>query len=220
MRSVAMNIRHIPASKDPVTPEILRAVLAKIATIPCQKQIYLAVLLMYIEFLRQSNIAPATVATFDATRHLTPMDLTVNSKGLQVNIKWSKTLQKSSDAKSILLPRTQDPKLCPVRAYQAYITASRPLVNGPLLIHPDGKPLTIRYISAQWATLLRAAQLSTTAYSLHSLRRGAAGFAYNQQKANLNDVMNQGTWKSMAVRAYIKPREVDTNTVHAALERV
>ena len=220
MRAVATNIRHVPDPKQPVTPAILRAALKHAHTLPRAKAMRLAILLMYMGFLRQSSIAPYTVAGFDSTRHLTPADITVTSQGLSVKVKWTKTMQRSSDAKTLLLPETRDALLCPVRAYHQYLAAAAPKEAGPLLVHPDGRPLTTRYISGQWTALLLKAGVAPLPFSLHSLRRGAAGYTYNDQKADLNDVMTQGTWRSLAVREYIQPQEGKLNTVHEALQRL
>ena len=220
MRAVAISIRHVPNPKDPVSPEILRAALGKISVAKAPLETRLAVLLMFIGFLRQSSIAPNTVAQFDPTRHLTPEDLTPSARGLIVKVKWTKTIQRAADAKSLLLPTTADAALCPLRAYKAYIQARAPPPAGPLLILEDGNPVTTRFIARQWALMLDAAALDRKKYSLHSLRRGAAGYTYNNQRADLNDVMVQGTWRSMAVRDYIKPKDIQENSVHQALRRL
>ena len=196
----------------------MRAVAISVVKAPLETR--LAVLLMFIGFLRQSSIAPNTVAQFDPTRHLTPEDLTPSARGLIVKVKWTKTIQRAADAKSLLLPTTADAALCPLRAYKAYIQARAPPPAGPLLILEDGNPVTTRFIARQWALMLDAAALDRKKYSLHSLRRGAAGYTYNNQRADLNDVMVQGTWRSMAVRDYIKPKDIQENSVHQALRRL
>ena len=218
MRAVSMSLRHTPKSKPPVDPQVLRRALAHSGILQYPLQIRLAVLIMFIGFLRQSSLAPPSGAKFDATRHLTPADITPSDRGLLLTLKWSKTIQKAADAKVILLPPTEDKSVCPVTAYHAYITATRPPQDGPLLIFPDGKSLTTRYILKQWNALLKAAGLPQGGYSLHGLRKGGASFAYNTHHADLNDVMTQGTWRSLAVRDYIRPQDGQVNSVHKALE--
>ena len=220
LRSIAINIRHTPKPKDPVTPAILKRILHHMNAAQNPLAMKLAILLMFMGFLRQSSIAPPTAASFDHTRHLTPADISPAPGGIRVKIKWTKTLQKSSDAKVILLPATKDHMICPVRAYEQYIHLRAPPPSGPLLIFEDGNPIPLRYINRQWAAILRAADLPPAAYSLHSLRRGAAGYTYNKARAKLNDVMTQGTWRSLAVRDYIKPPDAQENTVHKALKRL
>ena len=78
----------------------------------------------------------------------------------------------------------------------------------------DGDTITVshhvkadlKWFARQWTELVKQAGLTPASYFLHSLRRGAAEFTYNKAKADLNDVMTQGTWRSLAVRAYIKKK--------------
>ena len=218
LRAISMNIRRPPTDKLPVTPAVLKAVIAQLKGEQDSLPLILGILIMFVGFLRQSSVVPGTVAAFDPTRHLTRKDVRRTPKGLAVAIKWSKTIQRAADLQTILLPQTRDPTLCPVLAYRAYTTArpdNRP--DAPLLVFKDGNTLTARHIARRWTGALKGAGLSPTAYSLHSLRKGGASFAYNQGNAKLNDVMAQGTWKSAAVRTYIKPHEAAPNSVHTAL---
>ena len=220
MRAISINIRHIPDPKDPVSPAILRAVLENIKEVPSYLAVRLALLMMFMGFMRQSSLAPLTTAAFDPTRHLTPEDVTASAQHITVRVKWTKTIQKSSDAKTLMLPATKDKNLCPVRAYHTYMEALAPRRAGPLLIFQDGQPITTRFIARQWTALLKLAGIAPGRHSLHSLRRGGAGFTYNEKRADLNDVMTQGTWRSMAVREYIEPPDNQYNTVHKALRRL
>ena len=213
-----MNVRRATNDKLPVTPSILKAALTHINAQPGSEPVTLGIILMFVGFLRQSSVAPATVATFDPTRHLTHADTWPTPRGLVVRIKWSKTIQRAADLKTIVLPPTADPKVCPIKAHAACRAASPSLQpTAPLLAFKDGNPVTARYLARRWTAALQAAGYSPSAYSLHSLRKGGASYAYNEGDARLNDVMAQGTWQSAAVRTYIKPHEGAPNKVHAAL---
>ena len=218
LRAVAITIRHTPVPKLAVTPDILRKVLKALRATPDSQGVVLAVILMFMGFLRQSSLTPLTVKAFDPSRHLTRGDIARTDLGLSLRIKWSKTIQRSCDMKTILIPPTADPDLCPIRAYAAYNVAfpSRGR-HTPLLVYADNNPITTRYISRAWSRAVGEAGLPQAAYSLHSLRRGGASYTYNDAKAKLNDVMAQGTWKSLAVRDYIRPQENAPNTVYRAL---
>ena len=201
-----MNIRRPKDDKLPVTPQVLEAAMFYIRLGPHHLPLLLGILIMFLGFLRQSSVAPAIVATFDPTRHLTWADVYPAPSGLVVHIKWSKTIQWAADQKSILLPETKDPLLCPLRAYRQYAAPHHAALSGaPLLTFSDSNPLTTRYIARRWHGALKEAGLPVSSYTLHSLRKGGASFAYNHGKADLNDVKAQGTWKSDAVRSYIKP---------------
>ena len=189
--------------KEAVPPALLRAALVHVGRLPHPCAVKMALLLMFMGFLRQSNVAPNSTSTFDPSRHLTCGDAAVTPLGLRVSVKWTKTIQASADATSVLLPATRDPLVCPVRAYREYVhhAPKPPSARAPLLCHRDGNPLTVPYIRRQWALLLAIIGKSPAVYSLHSLRRGAAQYTYNDCCADINDVMLQGTWKSQAVRA-------------------
>ena len=222
LRAVATTIRHVPNPKDPVGPDLLRRAMANIHRIPSPEATRMAIYIMYFGFLRQSSLAPPSVAAYDPTRHLSGADVAIVHNGLTIKLKWSKTLQRSSDATDLLLPLTKDSSLCPVGAYRAYLAVApgAPSPMAPLLRHADGNTLTVPFIRRQWAVLLSLIGADPVAYSLHSLRRGAASYTYNTCKAQLNDVMNQGTWRSSAVRAYIRPSSIKYNSVHKALAAV
>ena len=221
LRAIAMTIRVPSKAKEDVPPTILKRALQLNAGHPEELATNLAFLIMYVGFLRQSSVAPATVGRFDPTRHLTHGDITIAPKGINLVVSWSKTLQRSSDAKTLLLPATKDPTLCPRRAYKAYMKATpRAPAAAPLLTFKDGNPLTIRFLARRWAALMKAAIAKTGIYSLHSLRKGGASFAYNVGGAKLTDVMTQGTWRSSAVRAYIKPHVGQATSVQKALAKL
>ena len=222
LRAVATTVRHTPTPKDPVPPALLKRALEFLHKAQSPQATRLAIILMFMGFLRQSSVAPQSVAAYDHTRHLTASDLSLVPEGLVVHIKWTKTLQRSADATSILLPPTADTSLCPVRAYHLYRrevpAPSAP--QSPLLVHADGNALTVPFIRKQWTLLLQLAGADPAKYSLHSLRKGAANYTYNEARADLNDVMTHGTWRSQAVRTYIKPHQGPQNSVYHALKRL
>ena len=221
LRAVAITIRHVPNPKLPVTPQILRQALAGIHRVKHPKLVAAGLIITFMGFLRQSTLAPATLAKFDPTRHLTKGDVAVSSAGVTIRVKWTKTIQKAADARSLYLPATHDPALCPVKRVQDYLATAPPTPSsGPFLTFPDGNPVTTRYLAGQWASLLKQAGLPITPYSLHSLRWGAAHYTYNHGKAKLNDVMTHGTWRSLSVRDYIKPVDGHITSVHEALQRL
>ena len=148
LRAVSTTIRRKSVAKLPVTPMALKAVLVIVRTHQDPLPLILAILLMFLGFLRQSSVSPPTARAFDPTRHLTQEDATLTQQGLIIKLKWSKTIQKSCDLKTLLLPATKDRNTCPVRAYKAYMK-SRPGAHpqDPLLTFEDGNPLTTRYIA-------------------------------------------------------------------------
>ena len=181
----------------------------------------MGLLLMFMGFLRQSSLTSTTSRAFDPTRHITAGDVWTSTKGLHVRLKWTKTLQKASDATSLLLPPTTDPALCPVRTHNLLKAADvHRSSSAPYLAFKDGNPITTRTIARVWARALKEAGYEPSSFSLHSLRKGGASYTYNDCRADLNDVMHQGTWRSMAVRGYICPPDATPNSVHKALQQI
>ena len=65
----------------------------KCAKLPHGEVLTAISLLGFFGFLRLSNLAPHSLASFDHTRHLTGEDVFFTKKFLKVIIKWSKTMQ-------------------------------------------------------------------------------------------------------------------------------
>lgn len=102
----------------PVTPELLRELL-KCAPFTSLRDLVFssAFLFAFFLFARISNLAPASVGSFDPKKDLCRGDIVVTSFGLLVSFKWSKTNQ--TGAKPLTIPSLSisDSYLCPVRAY-------------------------------------------------------------------------------------------------------
>ena len=200
LRTLSTTVRRPSKQKEAVTPVILKAAMAFLPATPLGLRVKMALLLMFMGFLRQSSVTSVTATAFDPSRHITMSDVWTSPRGLHVRLKWSKTLQKSSDAKTLLLPPTQDPELCPVLTHQRLLSdVTLPSPASPYLAFQDGNPITTQTIARLWTTALSNTGYDPARLSLHSFRKGGASFTYNQCRADLNDVMQQGTWRSMAV---------------------
>ena len=187
LRAIHTTIRHVPTSRLPVTPALLKQALTHVHQCPSPEATKLGLLLMFMGFLRQSSVAPQSVSAYDPTRHLSASDLTPLPDGLRLNIKWTKTIQAAADATHLLLPPTADYVLCPVRAFAAYsrTAPSSSRTDAPLLRHSDGNTLTVPYLRRQWAALVRLAGWDPAVYTLHSLRKGAADYTKQCRKGRL-----------------------------------
>ena len=218
MRAISITLRHISQPALAITPETITKVLAHITALPQPNQLRLAITWMFTGFLRQSNVAPKSVAAFDPSRHFTRGDVHLKQDSVLLNLKWSKTMQKSHSPSTILLEALPGSPLCPVEAYRQLLKAA-PTYNSrqPLLQYSDGNPMTAPHISRAWDTLLRLAGIPRKGHTLHGLRRGGASYSYHDGGATLEDVMAHGNWASSAVRAYLAPHTPRTTTVHRAL---
>ena len=218
MRAISITHRHVSRPALAITPDVLTAALTHAHLLPQPLHIKLAVIWMFAGFLRQSNISPASTASFDPSRHTTRGDVKLTPNGIILSLKWSKTIQNSKAPATILLQPIAGSPVCPVQAYkELLIVAPTYYPHQPLLQYPDGNPITARHISRAWAVMLKAAGIAEDRYTLHGLRRGGASFSYHDGGATLEDVMAHGNWASSAVRAYLAPHTPRPTSVHRAL---
>ena len=216
---LSLTLRRPPAPKAPASPDLVARALHYRHHLRYPCQIRVAVTFMLVGFFRQSNIAPPSSRRFDPTRQLICDDVVITSTGLPIHLKWSKTMQRSSQSAVIFLPDTATSVLCPRRAYRDLIQTDPPASGRlPLLRFQDGNPMPVCYIAQQWATLLRMVGVQPRMFSLHSLRRGGASYAYHSGGAAIQDIMSHGTGASDAVRAYLIPGKGQLTSAHKAIK--
>lgn len=92
--------------------------------------------------------------------------------------------------------------LCPVAAMLAYLGA-RGSAEGPLFRLGDGRALSRLRFVVETQKALQSKGKSSTGYSGHSFRCGAATTAAEQGLGEAT-IMMLGRWSSVAYRAYIK----------------
>ena len=177
--------------------------------------IRVAVTFAYFGFLRISNLAPPTLHQFDPFKHTTFGDVLLQEQGLLLNIKWTKTRQRTKNAISIPLPALGDSLLCPVRAWLSYnfvLRNAKINQNTPLLLDEQARPLSIPSVRKLFNRAVYNAHLEDRGYTPHSLRRGGATFAYHAGVA-LDSIKHHGTWRSDAVDSYIFAQPIFTTPV-------
>ena len=91
-----------------------------------------ALLFGYYGFLRQSNLAPRSVATFNPRYHTCRGDVLLRNPGVVVIIKWTKTLQRGERAHLVPLPARPGHPLCPLRAYNDMLKTCPTLSPSPI----------------------------------------------------------------------------------------
>ena len=117
LRGLDRILKHAPSRAPPVTPELLRDSI-KCATNSSHDLVFsCAFLFAFFLFARISNLAPASVSSFDPSKQFCRGDIVVTRFGLSVSFKWSKTNQTGARLLKLPLVYTADPNLCPVRAY-------------------------------------------------------------------------------------------------------
>ena len=135
---------------------------------------------MLFGLFRKFNVQdPAT--RFDPGKHLCRSDIIVHHWGLQVIIKWSKTLQFRECNVSVLLPYTKGHPLCPTTAVVlAFSLTSAAPLHGPALTYPTlsgVQPLRYPQFVKMLREFLKDIGLPAQMFVGHSFRRGGASFA-------------------------------------------
>lgn len=203
MTSIKINMRHVPNKRPPVTMEMLPILVYSIMGDPQGPTVAFAIIIMFVTFLRQSNLAPRNKSSYDYTRHLTRADVYHTPEAVIFNIKWSKT-QQGATVTSVAAPAIHGRLHCPVAAYQRMLSHAPTLShNQPLISFPDGSPLPISYIDKAWDNALQGMGIPPRTYTLHSLRRGGATEVFTAGAASVQEIQQHGQWKSDAVYQYL-----------------
>ena len=164
-----------------------------------------AILLSFFSFLRISNLVPHSIVGYDHLKHLSRADLIFAPPGINIIVKWSKTLQNRDKVKVIKIPALGRSPLCPVSALRKLLAATPGSNNSPLFqvkCHHKWVPLTDTRLRKFLAKVLKALHLTVHGFTFHSLRRSGATLAFNL-KVPMQDIQSYGTWTSEAVWAYI-----------------
>ena len=151
-------------------------------------------------------------------RQLARGDIILAPPGLQIIVKWSKTIQACNTFKTIPIPTIVGSPLCPVTAFKTYIGRYPARDNHPMFYYMghSGKTIIVTEILARTAlaTVLRAINLEPKTHGFHTFRHYGATLAY-QLGVPLQDIQLHGTWVSNAVWAYIKPTPTQTPVIQA-----
>ena len=217
LKSIEVNSCHEPDQKEGISAAELDSIIAIVLSMT--KDYSLACLLSFgfTGFFRQSNMIPRSAALFGATRNFTRADVRPSGGGLQVKVKWTKTIKKYREATSIYLPEILGRPMCPVTAHKNVIIRVPTIrADQPLFSFPDGTPLTLPYVNKAWKGAVAALGLDPSSYSLHSLRLGGASAVWDTGLATPTDIMRHGTWSSQSWRAYTH-RAPPASTVVAGL---
>ena len=186
----------------PITKELLHKVIAILPSF-CSSQyetklFKAAFSLAYHGLLRVSEFA---CVQGDNSHVLSYKDVIIRENLLQVFVSSSKTDQFGRGT-LINIHRQLDIHTCPYFLIQEFAKV-RPLLQGVLFCHFDGRPITRTQVVAVLKKALSCIGVNHQGYSSHSFRIGAAtslsmlGFSDNM-------IMQAGRWKSDAYKSYLR----------------
>lgn len=206
-KGIARSSSHVPTQAPPLRPTDVRKAVCFFNSAGDNGPVLSAALLLgYFTLLRQSNLLLSPVRT-DPGHVLRAKDITLTREGLNVHVRSSKTLSKSSPPRDIAVPAIPGSKYCPVRAWRKYVSRTQPYLEGPAFITTDGLPLRPRgLLDTLRLALAVGGHPAPGAITLHSLRRGGAQ-ACASSGSSLEDIKALGHWTSDAVHKYI-PRHL------------
>jgi hypothetical protein len=155
---------------------------------------------------RKSNVlCPSGI--FIPSKHLCRADFLVHTWGIEITVKWSKTIQCRERKLSVPIPYIPGHPLCPVSAViQAFQLSQGAPGLGPAFIYPAMHGFeSLRYprFIKMLRDFLTRLGLNPKQYAGHSFRRGGATFAL-QAGIPSDIIMQLGDWKSDAYRAYLE----------------
>jgi hypothetical protein len=131
-------------------------------------------------FLRISNLVPKSLNEYDSTRDIRRGDITINKGGINVFIRWAKSLQKYNQVATIPLFKLSNSPLCPLVNLQ-YLNTQYPVrPSDPLLSYYSGKVLNVitqAQLRAAFARIVSSANLDHN-LTFHALWRSGASLAF------------------------------------------
>ena len=195
-----------PNQKLPITPDILLNIHSQLNwDSPFDVVFWGACLVMFFGLFRKSNVlSPA--GSFSPNKHLCRSDLIVHHWGLEVKVRWSKTIQNHERTLSVPIPLIPGHPLCPVTAViKAFSLSPTAPPVGPAFVVPGLSqlmPLSYPQFVKHLRKLLTRLGLRAQLFAGHSFRRGGASFAL--QAGLPGDVIMQlGDWRSDAYKLYL-----------------
>ena len=199
---------HAVKQAAPMTPGLLLK-LSKVVNYSDQIEMvaWVGTLLGFYMFLRKSNLVPDTMDNFNPEQQFcrSKMNLLGLDKAMMFEIRWSKTIQFKQKVLRLPVLPAENKAICPV--FWAHYMVSK-IPAGPqdpvLMVGGNQNKMALSanqliYRIRKWLLLIGE---DVTQYSLHSLCRGGATFAY---QSNMEGEMIKllGDWASDCYKRYI-----------------
>ena len=190
----------------PISRELLGRILSILSCI-CSSayEVRLFKAVFSLAFHGLFRVGELTVQTMSNTCYsnhaLNVNDVQIYKTYLEIHLVSSKTDQFGRGV-TIHIPEQLDKCICPVVLLPCYLR-DRPVVEGPLFCHFDGKPLTKYQFSAILKKSLHALGIDNARWSSHSFRIGMATACAIEGLSD-EKIKSLGRWKSGAYLRYIR----------------
>ena len=181
---MTVSSKHAPSRAPPVTPELVQELIKCATYSPHDLVFSCAFLFAFFLFAQISNLAPASVSSFDPSKQLCRGDIVVTRFGLSVSFKWSKTNQTGSKLLKVPLLYTSDPHLCPVHAYLRMCSRLPATTLAPAFLtgYRAGSYIVITKSQFVLVFRIRLARMGVhdpSRFRGYSFRRGGATWAFH-----------------------------------------
>ncbi len=145
------------------------------------------------------------------------VDIFVAPPGLQVLLKWSKTMQTGKSYKTVPMAVISNYNLCPVAAFKSLLKHHPVSPNSPMFafIGQSGlETITQHQVCSHLHSIMLLMGLNPISHTFHTFRHSGASLAF-QLQVYIQDIQSHGTWLSDAVWTYIQPSLTDTTVPNA-----
>ena len=199
---------HEVKQAAPVTPEILIR-MSRVVDYTNQIDMvaWVATLIGFTMFLRKSNLVPDTQTSFEPQMQFRRQDfnLTGPFSVMMAEITWAKNIQFRQKILRLPVLPVKNKAICPV-LWVHYMMEKVPAApeDPAFTFWNDGEKsaLSANQLIARIRQWLKLIKENEEDYSLHSLRRGGATFAY-QCNIEAEMIQRLGNWASDAYKRYI-----------------
>lgn len=219
LRAIDISLKHKPKQKECIHPQIIAKILRVIDARPNGPMVSFAISLMFTALLRQSNILPKSVKTFDNERQVTCDNVSLENNVLKIDLQWSKTNQRFGESTIITASHMPHSTICPVSRYIETQPPGQRNSTMPLIRFRDNNPITINFVYRYWKDALATLKIATPNMTLHRLRLSGASWASKMGVPPLA-ICQQGTWRTDAYRCYIVNDASVPNEVNDAMAQI
>lgn len=216
---VKRNKDYIPNIKSPIEPRNFMRIIGAIPAHSLGNVIKGILLVLYYGALRQSELMPRTVKSWNPRVQPVRADCKLSSDICQVYIKTAKNMQLSGQSRTVTMYKATNPDICPVFIMHR-IFADTPTFqfDDPLFMFPDSRePVPSSKVLGTLHRVMYDVGLGNLVpvTTLHSIRKSSATNAFAQGCSELS-IRKYGGWSSSAYQTYIK---TSNSAVNASLIR-